>query len=80
MRIQVTWEIHKASTTLSLDLCPEFMTDYGGGGLVSISHFTTSFANFRRYTVSFEKSKLRLAGFISHLKIDKKCGMDVILG
>ena len=39
----------QASTTLSLDLCPEFMRDGCGAGLISISHFTPIFANFIWY-------------------------------
>ena len=39
----------KASTTLSLDLCPEFMKDGDEASLISVSHFTTIFVNFRGY-------------------------------
>ena len=45
----MTLLIDIASKTLSLDLCPEFMRDGGGAGLISITLFTTIFANFRRY-------------------------------
>ena len=43
-----------ASTTLSLDLFPEFMRDGGWAGLIYISHFTTILEG-----ISVEKSKLR---------------------
>ena len=49
MKIKCKDGICKASTILSLDLCPEFMRDGGGADLNSISHFTTIFANFRGY-------------------------------
>ena len=45
----MTLLIDIASKTLRLDLCPEFMREGGGAGLISITLFTTIFANFRRY-------------------------------
>ena len=38
-----------ASATLNLDLCPDFMGDVVGAGLISISQFTNNFAYFRGY-------------------------------
>ena len=48
-------QAYKASTTLSLDLCPEFMRDGGGAGLVSISQQFLPILE----GISVEKSKLR---------------------
>ena len=69
----------KASTTLSLDLCPEFMRDGDGAGFISISHFTRVFANFRGYKCWKSKTKMRHVLF-QILKIDEKCEMYEILG
>ena len=65
---QVGWSTlvqrdNQASITLSLDLCPEFMRDGGGAGLISISHFTTIFANFRGYKCWKIKIKMRQVSF-----------------
>ena len=46
--------LHKASTTLSLDLCPEFMRDGGEAGLISISQQFLPILE----GISVEKSKL----------------------
>ena len=46
--------MHCASTTLSLDLCPDFMGSIGWAGLISISHFSTFLEG-----ISVEKSKLK---------------------
>ena len=56
---------HKASTTSSLDLCPEFMRDGGGAGLIFISHFTTVLPILEG--ISVEKSKLKIRQVPLHI-------------
>ena len=60
---------------MSLDLCPEFMGDVLGQSsiLFQISQQLLPMLE----GISVEKSKL---DFISHLKLDEKCEMGVILG
>ena len=48
---------HKASTTLSLDMCPEFMRDGRGAGLISIPYSQLFLPILEG--ISVEKSKLR---------------------
>ena len=48
----------KASTTLSLDLCPEFMRDEGGPGASFLFHISQQFLPILE-GISIEKSKLR---------------------
>ena len=75
------WIVDYSQHNLELRSVSRNHERWGGAGLISISRFTTIFANFRGYKcwkIKIDEKKDE-AGFISHLKIDEKCEMHVIL-